>query len=145
MAVTTTHGRPGSGRPRLILVQGGGVLVEEPGGPVVQVEFELQESTFIGSSTDADLVFEGLEPVHAEILRDEADEYVVHDRSGVSGISVDGARVQEKLLRTGDRLQVGDVCFSFFREEFADHGRPYGGRQGGEFSDQREQPPRPSR
>ena len=57
---------------------------------------------------------------------------------------VDGARVQDKVLRTGDRLQVGEVCFSFFREESADHGRPYGGRQGGEFSEQREQPPRPS-
>ncbi len=144
MAVTTTHGRPGSGRPRLILVQGGSVLVETPGDPVDQMEFELHESTVIGSSSDADLVFEGLEPVHAEVMHDETDEYVVHDRSRVSGIFVDGAPVQEKLLRTGDRLQLGDVCFSFFREEFADHGRPHGGREGGEFSYQRDQPPRPS-
>ena len=53
-------------------------------------------------------------------------------------------RVKEKALRTGNLLELGNVRFSFFREEFADHGRPFGGRQGGEFSHQREQPPRPS-
>ncbi len=31
---------------------------------------------------------------------------------------------------------------SFFREEYADHGRPYGGRIGGELGHQRTQPSR---
>jgi hypothetical protein len=34
---------------------------------------------------------------------------------------------------------------TFFREEFADHGRPYGGRVGGEIGHQRPQPERPQR
>lgn len=144
MPVTTTHGPPGSGHPRLTLVLGDEVLLDKPGDPVGRVQFDLPESLVIGSSTDADLVFEGLEPVHAEVVHDSADEYVVHDRSRLAGVSVDGARVKEKALRTGNLLELGNVRFSFFREEFADHGRPFGGRQGGEFSHQREQPPRPS-
>jgi len=142
MPVTTTNGPPGSGRPRLILVLGGHVLLDEHGDPELPREYDLHESTTIGSSDQADLVFEGLDPIHAEIVHDDLDEYVVHDRSDGAGVSVDGARVQERLLRTGDLLQVGDVRLSFYREEFTDHGRPYGGRQGGELSDQREQPPR---
>ena len=31
---------------------------------------------------------------------------------------------------------------SFYREEYADHGRPYGGRAGGEIGHQRPQPAR---
>ena len=31
---------------------------------------------------------------------------------------------------------------SFYREEYADHGRPYGGRIGGEIGHQRPQPAR---
>jgi hypothetical protein len=34
---------------------------------------------------------------------------------------------------------------SFYREEYADHGRPYGGRLGGEIGHQRQQPPRSGR
>ena len=34
---------------------------------------------------------------------------------------------------------------SFYREEYADHGRPYGGRVGGEIGHQRPQPPRGAR
>lgn len=52
---------------------------------------------------------------------------------------MNGVDVGEKSLRTGDRLEFGDWVMSFFREEFADHGRPYGGRQGGEFSHQKAQ------
>ena len=40
------------------------------------------------------------------------------------------------------RLQLGDWTMSFYREEYADHGRPYGGRVGGEIGHQRPQPAR---
>jgi hypothetical protein len=32
---------------------------------------------------------------------------------------------------------------AYYREEFADHGRPFGGRQGGEYAFQKQQPVRP--
>jgi hypothetical protein len=38
---------------------------------------------------------------------------------------------------------LGEWTMSFYREEYADHGRPYGGRIGGELGRQQAQPPRP--
>ena len=48
-----------------------------------------------------------------------------------------------ETLRTGSRFTVGPWELVFAREEFADHGRPFGGRLGGEFSDQPLQEARP--
>ena len=47
-----------------------------------------------------------------------------------------------RILRTGALIALGEWRLAFFREEFADHGRPYGGRVGGEFAVQRPQPER---
>ncbi len=61
------------------------------------------------------------------------------------GTRVHGALVESpQVLRTGARVDVGAHSLAFFREEYADHGRPYGGREGGEIGHQRSQPPRPS-
>jgi len=38
---------------------------------------------------------------------------------------------------------MGEWRFTFARDEYADHGRPFGGREGGELADQPVQPPRP--
>ena len=46
-----------------------------------------------------------------------------------------------QLLRTGARVQVGEHVLVYQREEFADHGRPYGGRVGGELGRQAPQGP----
>ena len=45
-----------------------------------------------------------------------------------------------RILRTGARIELGPWRMGFFREEFADHGRPYGGRVGGELARQKRQP-----
>ena len=57
---------------------------------------------------------------------------------------VHGAPVHSAILRTGCGIDLGEWHLSFFREEYADHGRPYGGRIGGEFGHQRPQPSRAS-
>jgi hypothetical protein len=83
----------------------------------------------------------GAEPVLVGANR--ADEYVL-DTYGAE-VLVHGAVVKRTtILRTGARIDVGGHSLSFFREEHADHGRPYGGRSGGEIGHQRRQPPRPS-
>ncbi len=120
--VTTTHYLPGSGRPRLIFV--------------------------IGSSPDADLQLPGLAPFHAEVRHEDDDEYVLYDIEPTGGGHaredgpVGGRPPRGRILRTGARIDLGDWKLAYFREEFADHGRPYGGRLGGELSRQRKQPPR---
>ncbi|GAA2172096.1 hypothetical protein GCM10009846_08680 [Agrococcus versicolor] len=138
---TTTHAQPGAGRPRLIFAGGDGGW---DGGPPRVFDL-LPEITRIGSGPDVDLRLEGLEGVHAEIRHRGDDEYVLHPIAPTGGGSGTGpdALMQERILRTGARIELGGWRLAYYREEFADHGRPYGGRQGGELSLQRRQPPRP--
>lgn len=132
--VTTTHGAPGSGRPRLVLVKD-----DSESGPGPVLEFNLVgERTVIGSDDSCDLQLSGLDSVHAEISHDEFDEYVL-SRSGEAGGSVSRSVDEQVMLRTGSRIDMGPWRLVFIREEFADHGRPFGGRQGGEFAFQKPQ------
>lgn len=139
--VTTTHYLPGSGRPRLIFAVGSG----DWNGSRPR-EFDLLPGrTTIGSGPDADLRLEGLEALHAEIRHNEDDEYVLYPFAPTGGgrpnlpRSTDNARI----LRTGSRIEMGPWRLAYYREEFADHGRPHGGRQGGEYAFQKQQPVRP--
>lgn len=138
--VTTTHDLRGGGRPRLIFSHDEHAPAGSPGR-----EFALLPGvTFIGSAADADLPLAGLDERHAEIRRDAADEYTYVHVGTRSGSTVDGRPVGQKVLRTGDRIELGGRILAFYREEFADHGRPHGGRLGGEGSRQRPQEePRP--
>jgi len=98
--------------------------------------------TSIGSAPACDLQLDGLARRHAEIRRNEADEYVLVDLSRDRSTRVNGAPVTAHTLRTGMRVQLGGWTMSYYREEYADHGRPYGGRIGGELGHQRAQPRR---
>lgn len=142
--VTTTHYASGGGRPRLIFVVGS----QNWNGQKPR-EFDLLPTTTrIGSSPESDLVLADLDLVHAEIRHDENDEYVLYPLGEVSGSvrpvdDVASTRGGGIILRTGSRVEMGKWRMAFFREEFADHGRPFGGRVGGEFAVQKPQAPRP--
>lgn len=130
--ITTTHYTRGGGRPRLIFVQD-----SKSWNGQVPREFNLTaERVRIGSDESAELQLPGLDGVHAEIVHNDRDEYVLVRHGKVSGSFGPGSA---SVLRTGSRLQMGPWCLAFFREEFADHGRPFGGRSGGEFAYQRPQ------
>ncbi|GAA5202482.1 FHA domain-containing protein [Microbacterium jejuense] len=134
---TTTHGEWGTGHPRLI-VSGGD-----------HFEFPLNaDRVTIGSGADADLRVDGTETRHAEIRHDDGDEYLLltYAKTETNARpeprdSLDGA--EAIVLRSGAQFRMGQWRFTFARDEYADHGRPYGGRQGGEMSDQPVQPARP--
>ncbi|WP_461174033.1 FHA domain-containing protein [Arthrobacter sp. Z1-9] len=130
--ITTTHYTRGSGRPRLIFVQDAAVWT----GQIPREVTLAGETTTIGSDPGSDILLKGLDGLHAEIRHDEQDEYVLVPHGAVSGsVASNGP----SILRTGARLQMGQWCLAFFREEFADHGRPYGGRSGGELAYERPQ------
>lgn len=130
--ISTTHYTRGGGRPRLIFVQD-----SKSWNGQVPREFSLtEERVRIGSDESAQLRLPGLDGVHAEIVHNDRDEYVLVRHGKVSGSFGPGST---SVLRTGSRLQMGEWCLAFFREEFADHGRPFGGRSGGEFAYQRPQ------
>ena len=124
--VTTTD--QGGGRPRLLFAMGGSA----PPGAMPR-EFSLREgaTTRIGSGAQADLQLDGLAEQHAEI-RCQDDEYVLVDLGTPGGSRVDGRPVDWSALHTGDRIEIGGWTMSYFRDEQADHGRPFGGRSGGE-------------
>ncbi|WP_336646314.1 FHA domain-containing protein [Microbacterium sp. USHLN186] len=134
---TTTHAEWGAGDPHL--------RITGPESERMRFALEADEVT-IGSGADCALVIPGGDPVHATIVHDANDEYVLtlHGDGEMNvdpGDGIDGDRSQ--ILRTGARFTVGEWTLVFGREEFADHGRPYGGREGGELDDQPAQPLRP--
>jgi len=137
-SVSTTHDPDGGGNPRLVLAP----RTDGSGG--ARRVFALRRGvTTIGSDPGSDIVLPGLAARHAEVWHDERDEFVLV-RLGERGQTlVNGAPVDTAVLRTASRVRLGELTMSFYREEYADHGRPYGGRVGGELGRQRPQPPRP--
>ncbi len=136
--VTTTHDPRGGGNPRLIMAPGPYPRLGDP-----QEVFALRDKvTTIGSAPDCDITLDGLEPLHAEVRHDGMDEFVLVRVASPGSTRVNGARVDSALLRTGSGIELNEWRMSFFREEYADHGRPYGGRIGGELGHQRPQPSR---
>ncbi len=132
--VTTTHDPHHGGLPRLVVLPADGIWVPEQ-----PVHWLQRASTSIGSDPACDIVLPGLEPRHADVRHDGRDEFVLIAHGPVK---VNGQTVEEALLRTGSRVDVGTHRLAFVREEYADHGRPFGGRIGGELGYQRPQPPR---
>lgn len=136
--VTTTHDPHQGGLPRLVVVPADGIWLPEQ-----RVHWLQQPTVSIGSDPACDLVLPGLAPRHAEVRHDERDEFVVRALAGPEApVRVNGAPTTEAVLRTGCRLELGPHVLAYVREEYADHGRPYGGRIGGELGHQRQQPPR---
>ncbi|MDP3894447.1 FHA domain-containing protein [Nocardioides sp.] len=133
--VTTTHDPSQGGGPRLVAVPGDGIW-----RPELPTYWLQKPVTTIGSDPANDVVLAGLMPRHAEVRHTDDDEYVVVSVEG--GTRVHGRPVHEQLLRTSARIEVGHRILAYYREEWADHGRPYGGRIGGELGHQRTQPPR---
>ncbi|MFK5584749.1 MULTISPECIES: FHA domain-containing protein [unclassified Serinicoccus] len=134
--VRTTHDPLGGGDPRL--------LFHLPPGPELgapQQTLHLRRgTTTIGSDPESDLVVAGLEPHHAEVRRDPAtDEYHLFALTPSPATVAGEQAVDGLVLRTGARIDCGSQRLVYVRDEYADHGRPFGGRQGGEFSRQRPQ------
>lgn len=121
---TTTHYSRGGGRPRLIFVRDSETWDGKPPS-----EYNLTgEITVIGSGPEANFRLPELAASQGTIVHNELDEFVYEAAdSSLSG-------VHTQVLRTGARLKLGPWRMVFFREEYADHGRPYGGRSAGEFA-----------
>lgn len=135
---TTTHAEWGAGNPHLRITRDDDRFV-----------FNLTvDAVRIGAAEGNELQLPDTEPVHAEIQHDDQDEYVLTlhgagEMNAVPSAAETGASGRSEILRTGARFTAGPWTLVFGREEFADHGRPYGGRTGGELSDQPPQPQRP--
>lgn len=135
---TTTHAEWGAGDPRLLISREDDRAVHHITTDAVR----------IGSADGNELRLADTDPLHASIAHDDQDEYVLtlHGAGEMNAnplsAETDGGDRSE-ILRTGARFTAGPWTFVFSREEFADHGRPFGGREGGELDDQPPQPARP--
>lgn len=133
--VSTTHDPAGGGLPRFYFPP------EDSAGSRLKV-FYLRPVITVGDREDADLRLPGVAAQQAVIRRDERDEYVIEPQPDGLPIRVHGSLVlRPTQLRTGARIEIGTHRMVYFRAEYADHGRPYGGRQGGEIDRQQWQPP----
>ena len=136
--ITTTHAGWGAGHPRLHVRSDHDRYVHE-------ITTDL---TRVGSADDNEIVLPGADALHATITHDATDEYVLTmfgtgETNAGHRDGPEGQRHLTETLRTGAHFTAGGWRLVFARDEFADHGRPYGGRQGGEFAHQRRQGPRP--
>lgn len=132
--VSTTHDPAGGGGPRLYFP------AANTAGSRLRV-FYLRPEVNVGDREDADLRLSGVAARQATIRRNAQDEYVIEPAPDGLPIRVHGSRIlRPTQLRTGARIEMGPWTMVYFRAEYADHGRPYGGRQGGEIDQQRWQP-----
>jgi hypothetical protein len=135
--VTTTHAPTGgAGSPRLYLADTSDPAVSRRVGMFLLPT----DGVTIGSGDGVGLRLAGTDELQAEIVRTDDDEYVLVARSSKVLSTVAGHQLPRQTLRTGSRIQLGTWRLSYVRDEFADHGRPYGGRIGGELGRQRTQP-----
>lgn len=134
---TTTHAEWGAGDPHL--------RITSPEGD--RTVFPLREDRVtVGSGADCSLRIPDADAVHATIVHDERDEYVLtlHGAGEMNANPTPGEEGdRSEILRTGAHFTVAGWNLVFGREEYADHGRPFGGREGGELDDQPPQPARP--
>jgi hypothetical protein len=124
------------GHPRLVIATGGHAPAGSPEAAGIQRAFTLDgDVVTIGSGDTQDVQLDGLEPEHGVIRREpDADEWVYSDIHPSTGSQVDGVLTDGAGLHHGDRLELGAVTLVFQRDEDADHGRPDGGREGGDFA-----------
>jgi predicted GNAT family acetyltransferase len=125
---TSTHAAWGSGHPRLLVVGEGDRFVHE-------IDCDV---THVGSADDSDLLLRGADPLHAKIVHGSTDEYQL-EMVGRGETS----HGRDAALRTGSHFTAGPWRLVYARDEYADHGRPFGGRNGGEGAHQKRQAPRP--
>lgn len=133
---TTTHAEWGAGDPHLRIT----------GADDKRITFHItDDEVTIGSGAGCSLLLPGADPLHATIVHDDRDEYVLtlHGAGEMNANREEDGEARTEVLRTGAHFTIAQWELVFGREEFADHGRPYGGREGGELSDQDSQPERP--
>ena len=137
---TTTHAAWGAGNPRLVFNVG-----EDWDGSPAREFLLVDEVTTIGASETSSLQLAGIDPESARIVHEDDDEYVLHlvGTGGTPPTLTDDGVPERNVLRTGAKVELGSWSMFFTRDENADHGRPHGGRAGGELAHQPPQPERP--
>jgi len=91
------------------------IIIQEPGKPPQPYRFELATSSvLLGRAADSTIVLEcgSISGRHAEMARTTGG-YELIDLGSTNGLQKDGQLVDRWSLKSGDRLMLGDVEFTF--------------------------------
>lgn len=128
----------GAGHPRLVTSVGGYAMTGTAAASGVTESFPLDaDTTMLGGATRQDIHLAGLPPAYGAVVHRRGDEYIYMQLDPAYTARLNGTCIITAALHHGDRLTLGHHELVFQRDEFADHGRFDGGRQGGEFSGDR--------
>jgi ABC transport system ATP-binding/permease protein len=72
----------------------------------------------MGRTARADFIIDAalISRLHCRLTADKSDQLVVEDLGSTNGTSVNGERVERRLLKAGDVLTVGRVDFDVLAE-----------------------------
>lgn len=130
--------KPGAGHPRLVATSAGYACAGTATANGAPISYPLgTDTTILGGAIGQDVHLAGLPAAYGAIVRRRGDEYVYVQLDPSHVAQVNGTPVTAAALHHGDRLTLRQHALVFQRDEFADHGRFDGGRQGGEFSGDR--------
>jgi pSer/pThr/pTyr-binding forkhead associated (FHA) protein len=84
-------------------------------GPTAGQRFDLElAGASIGRDSGSQIaVNDGSVSRKHAYLREEAAGFVIRDEGSANGVFVNGSRITEQVLRTGDTVQIGRVRFRF--------------------------------
>lgn len=74
-----------------------------------------RETWRIGRSRDNELILEdnSVSRKHAEIHRDQGDDFTIIDLGALNGVFVNGEKIKKQKLKEGDMIEIGDVYLRF--------------------------------
>jgi hypothetical protein len=130
--------KPGAGHPRLVTTSAGYASAGTAAANGAPTSYPLEtDTTILGGAIGQDVHLAGLPEAYEAIVRRHGDEYIYVQLDPSHVAQLNGTTVTAAALHHGDRLTLRQHELVFQRDEFADHGRFDGGRQGGEFSGDR--------
>ena len=67
------------------------------------------ESTVLGRDNDCEGIIhdDGISKRHAEVVFDNRERYIIRDLGSTNGIYVDGHKIQQHVLKDGDKILIG--------------------------------------
>jgi len=90
-----------------------GWLLESRDTPPLILRLPTGSIRTVGRTARADFIVDAalVSRVHCRLTADRSDQLIVEDLGSTNGTSVNGERVERRVLKAGDRLTVGRIEF----------------------------------
>jgi pSer/pThr/pTyr-binding forkhead associated (FHA) protein len=90
-----------------------GWILQSSGDSPIVLRLQAGSIKTIGRTARADFIVDAalISRLHCRLTADRTDQLVVEDLGSTNGTIVNGARVDRRVLRVGDRLTIGRIEF----------------------------------